>query len=43
MRDYAKLTEAEKPLIVSAMLLALQHRPSEPVGQKAMMMLYQAN
>jgi type I restriction enzyme M protein len=27
MRDYAKLTEAEKPLIVSAILLALQHRP----------------
>jgi type I restriction enzyme M protein len=27
MRDYAKLTEAEKPLIVSAILLALQYRP----------------
>jgi type I restriction enzyme M protein len=27
MRDYAKLTEAEKPLIVSAILLALQHKP----------------
>jgi type I restriction enzyme M protein len=27
MRDYAKLTEAEKPLIVSAILLALRHAP----------------
>jgi len=27
MRDYAKLTESEKPLIVSAILLALQYRP----------------
>ena len=27
MRDYAKLTEQEKPLMVSAILLALQHGP----------------
>ena len=27
MRDYAKLSEQEKPLLVAAVLLALQHRP----------------
>lgn len=27
MRDYAKLTEEEKPLVVSAILLALQYKP----------------
>jgi hypothetical protein len=27
LRDYAKVTEAEKPLVISAVLLALQHAP----------------
>src|SRR5205807_1083134 len=27
LRDYAKVTEAEKPLVISAILLALRHPP----------------